>query len=80
MFKFTYDKPMGISMPTQKLFTRVREKATALGGSLKRLIRDSVRKLVGGDDAEQWIEEFNRLSGGGHSDGCRFDRNEIHQR
>jgi hypothetical protein len=67
-------------MPTQKLFTRAGEKATVLGRRLRRLIRGSVRKLIGGDDAEQWIEEFDRLSGSGHSDGWRFDRNEIHQR
>jgi hypothetical protein len=71
---------MKTSMPTQKLFTRAGEKVTALGRRLRRLIRGSVRKLIGGDDAGQWIEEFNRLSGSGHSDGWRFDRNEIHQR
>ena len=71
---------MRTSMPTQKPLTRACEKAVALAESFKRLIRDSVRKLIGGDDPEQWIQEFNRLSGGGHSDGWRFDRNEIHER
>jgi hypothetical protein len=71
---------MRTSMPTQKPFTRRCEKAVALAESFKRLIRDFVRKLVGGDDPEQWIEEFNRLSGGGHSGGWRFDRNETHER
>ena len=70
---------MEISMLTQKLFARVREKAVALGVSLKLLMRASILKLVG-DDAEQWIEEFDRLSGSGHSDGSRFDRYEIHER
>ncbi len=67
-------------MPTQKPFTRACEKAGALANCFKRLIRDSVRKLIRGDDAERWIQEFNRLSGSGHSDGWRFDRNEIHER
>jgi len=80
MFKFRYDKSMKTSMPTHKLFTRAREKAAALGKSLKRLIRGSARKRSGGGDAEQSIEEFNRLSGRGNSGGWRFDRNETHQR
>ena len=67
-------------MPTQKPFTRASGRAVAIAQSLRRLIRDSVQKLVGGEDPEQWIQEFNRLSGGGHSDGWRFDRNEIHER
>jgi hypothetical protein len=66
---------MRISMPTQKPFTRACEEAVALAESFKRLIRASVRKLIGGDGPEQWIQEFHRLSGGGHSDGWRFDRN-----
>jgi hypothetical protein len=71
---------MKTGMPTQKPFTRACEKAVALAESFKRLIRDSVQKLIGGDDPEQWIQEFHRLSGGGHSDGWRFDRNETHER
>jgi len=80
VFKFTYDKPMKTSMPIHILFTRARKKAAALAKSINHLIRSSVRKLSGGNDAEQSIEEFNRLSGSGHSDGWRFDRNQIHQR
>jgi hypothetical protein len=63
----------------RKLVARARKKADALGKTLNQMIRDQLVKL-GGGDSEQWIEEFNRLSGGGHSDGWRFDRNEIHQR
>ena len=68
-------------MPMQRSFARAREKAVALANCLKRLVRAPVRKLIGGgDDPEQWIQEFDRLSGGGHSDGWRFDRNETHER
>jgi hypothetical protein len=59
---------------------RARKRAEALGKSLNQLIRDYLQKLAGGDDPERTIEEFERLSGGGHSQGWRFDRNEIHER
>jgi hypothetical protein len=48
--------------------------------SLSRLIRDYLQKLAGGDDPERWIEEFERLSGKGNSNGWRFNRDEIHDR
>jgi len=66
------------SMSTN-LFTRVRKTVAALGKVVDHLIRISSRKLSDGD-AEQWIAEFERLSGSGHSGGSRFDRNETHQR
>ncbi|HMD18546.1 MAG TPA: DUF6364 family protein [Terriglobales bacterium] len=59
---------------------RARKRAEALGKSLNQLIRDYLQKLAGGDDVERSIAEFRRLSGGGHSRGWRFDRNEIHER
>jgi hypothetical protein len=59
---------------------RARKRTEALGKSLNQLIRDYLQKLAGGDDAERRIAEFRRLSGGGHSRGWRFDRNEIHER
>jgi hypothetical protein len=52
----------------------------ALGKSLNQLIRDYLQKLAGGDDPEQSIEEFKKLSGRGHSRGWRFNRNEIQER
>jgi hypothetical protein len=79
-FKFAYDEPMKTSMPIQNLFTRTRKKVAALCKSVNHLIRSSVRKPSDGDNAEQWIAEFERLSGSGHSDGWRFDRDEIHRR
>lgn len=63
----------------EKLATRARKKAAALGKTLDQLIHDYVQKLAD-DDPERCIEEFERLSGGGHSGGWRFDRIEIHER
>jgi hypothetical protein len=71
---------MKTSMPIQSLFARVRKKAAALGKSINHLIRSSVRKPNNGGNAEQRIAEFERLSGSGHSDGWRFDRDQIHRR
>jgi hypothetical protein len=51
-----------------------------MGTSLNQVIRDYLRKLAGGDDAERSIEEFRRLSGTGNSRGWRFNRDEIHER
>lgn len=59
---------------------RARKRAKALGKSLDQLVRDYLQKLAGGDDPERSIEEFKRLSGGGHSRGWKFDRDEIHER
>ena len=64
----------------EQLADRARRRAQALGTSLNQLIRDYLQKLAGGDDPEQSIEEFRKLSGKGHSRGWRFDRNEIHER
>jgi hypothetical protein len=68
-------------MPT-RLFTRVRKKAAALAERLKRLVRGSEPKLSNETlpDPEKSIAEFDRLSGSGHSDGRRFDRDEAHRR
>ena len=79
VFKFTYDKPMNTSMLIDNLFARARKKVAAFGKSINHPIRIPLRKLSGGD-AEQRIAEFERLSGSGHSDGWRFDRNQIHRR
>ncbi len=64
----------------ERLLARARKRAEALGTSLNQLIRDYLESFVGGDDPERSIEEFNRLSGRGHSRGWRFDRDEIHER
>ncbi|OFX25444.1 MAG: MerR family transcriptional regulator [Anaeromyxobacter sp. RBG_16_69_14] len=63
-----------------KVVTRARKRAEALGKSLNQLVRDYLEKLAGQDDPERSIEEFRRLSGRGHSRGWKFDRDEIHER
>jgi hypothetical protein len=64
----------------EKTVARARKRAEAMGTSLNHVIRDYLRKLAGGDDAERSIEEFRRLSGTGNSRGWRFNRDEIHER
>ncbi|MFZ1131984.1 MAG: DUF6364 family protein [Terriglobales bacterium] len=64
----------------EKTVARARKRAEAMGTSLNQVIRDYLQKLAGGDDAERSIEEFERLSGTGHSKGWKFDRDEIHKR
>ena len=64
----------------EQLVERARKKADALGKSLNQMIRDYLQKVAGGDDADQSVAEFKRLSGRGHSRGWRFDRDEIHER
>jgi hypothetical protein len=64
----------------EQIVERARKKAEAMGKSLNQAIRDYLQSLAGGDDPERSIEEFNRLSGKGHSRGWRFNRDEIHER
>jgi hypothetical protein len=77
----TYTVLMNVTLSIdEQVVERARKKADALGKSLNQLIRDYLQKLAGGDDPERSIEEFNRLSGRGHSRGWRFNRDEIHER
>ena len=62
-----------------RVVASARKKAETLGKSLNQMIRDYLQSLSGGDP-ERSIEEFERLSGVGHSRGWRFNRNEIHER
>jgi hypothetical protein len=67
-------------MPSDSLFARLWRKVHAVVGNVRRIVRDSLQKQPGGDDAEKSIEEFEHLSGSGNSGGWRFDRDEIHRR
>ncbi len=69
---------MKTTMPIISVFARVRKKASALVETVTRLIGKLQKRT--GSNAEQSIEEFERLSGSGHSDGWHFDRDEVHQR
>jgi hypothetical protein len=64
----------------EHVVARARRKAEALGKSLNQLIRDYLQKLAGSEDPERSVQEFERLSGTGHSRGWRFNRDEIHER
>jgi hypothetical protein len=64
----------------EKTIALARKRAEAMGRSLNQVIREYLQKLAGGDDAERWIEEFERLSGTGNSHGRRFNRDETHER
>lgn len=77
----TYTVAVNITLSVdEQLVARARKKADALGKSLNQLVRDYLLRLAGGDDPERSIEEFQRLSGHGHSRGWRFNRDEIHER
>src|ERR1022692_3036387 len=77
----TYPAFMNVTLSLdEQLVERARKKADALGKSLNQLVREYLQRLAGEDDAEGSVAEFKRLSGRGHSQGCRFDRNEIHER
>ena len=77
----TYNVEVNITLSIDDhLVARARKKAEALGKSLNQLIRDHLKSIAGGGDAESSIEEFRRLSGQGHSRGWRFNRDEIHER
>ncbi len=64
----------------EQVVSLARKRAEALGKSLNQLIRNYLESLAGGDDPERSIEEFQNLSGRGHSRGWRFNRDEIHKR
>ena len=60
-----------------RLVAQVRKKAQNLSLGL---LQHYWRIFAGEKDAERSIAEFERLSGGGHSRGWRFRRDEIHER
>jgi hypothetical protein len=69
---------MQTEMPDSNPIAWVRMSIGTLAPFVTRIIA-KLRKRPG-TDVEQWIEEFERLSGSGHSNGWRFDRDEIHER
>lgn len=64
----------------ERIVERARARAVGLGKSLDQLVGDYLQEFASGNDPEQWIDEFRRLSGRGGSDGWQFDRDEIHKR
>lgn len=64
----------------QRTLAKARKRAQAMGKSVNQLVRDYLQQLAGEDDADAWIAEFTKLSGKGHSNGWRFNRDEIYER
>jgi len=71
---------MNTITPSDNLFTRLWKKANALARNITRLVGVSLQGRLAAENAEQSIEEFERLSGTANSSGWHFDRNEIHER
>lgn len=66
----------------ERLVERARKVARAMGKSLNQLVREYLRELTAGDDAQLDIEELRELSrrGRGRPRGWRFNREELHER
>jgi hypothetical protein len=64
----------------EQLLEKARKRANEMGTSVNQMVRDHIKSVVGEDGAEAWIEEFMSLSGGGHSGGEKFDREDIYDR
>jgi len=73
---------MNITLSIDKqVAERAREKLRAVGKSLNQEIREHLRHVGGDDeDLERELEEFERLSGLGNSNGWKFNRDEINER
>ena len=77
----TYSVFMNLTLSVdEQIVAEARKKAETVGKRLNRSVRDYLERLAGGDDPERSIEEFQSLSGRGHSQGWRFNRDEIHNR
>jgi hypothetical protein len=63
-----------------QLASRAHELAKGLGLSLNQLIRHYLEDLTSQPSSEEDIAEFRRLSGLGHSQGWKFNRDEIYER
>jgi hypothetical protein len=66
----------------EKLAEQARLIAKSMGKSLNQLIRDHLEQLTRQNEVQEEIAELRRLSveGQGHSQGWRFDRDELHER
>ncbi|HEX3525551.1 MAG TPA: DUF6364 family protein [Thermoanaerobaculia bacterium] len=66
----------------EHLVQQARKMAETRGTSLNQLIRDYLTDLTSQSDAKAEVEELRRLSldGQGHSQGWKFNREEIHER
>ena len=59
---------------------RARKNASAMGTSLNQMVREYIKRVACVDDPDRSIAKFERLSGTGHSNGWKFNRDELHER
>lgn len=65
----------------KKVLEKARKAATGMGLSLNEMVRRYLRTLAGEGDSIQALSELKTLfiEQGGHSEGRRFDRGELHR-
>ncbi len=57
-----------------------RKVAQAMGKSLNQLIRDDLQRLTRKQQINNDLKELRSLDGQGHSQGWKFNREELHER
>lgn len=64
----------------EKTAKEARKVANEMGTSLNQLVRNYLELLTKKKQSESDLSEFVSLSGQGHSNGWKFDRDELHER
>lgn len=65
-----------------QLLERARLRAQAMGTSVNQMVRDFIERVALAEQTEGEIEAYRRscLASGGHSNGWRFNRDELYDR
>jgi hypothetical protein len=63
----------------EQIVERAREKLRATGKTVNQEIREHLQRVAGDEDLERDLEEFERLSGLGNSNGWKWNRDEIYE-
>lgn len=65
----------------ERIVQQARKVAASMGKSLNQLVREYLARLAAETDVEREIAEFEALSRSshGHSQGWRFNRDEVHE-
>ena len=64
----------------EKTAKEARKIANEMGTSLNQLVRNYLELLTKKNQSDSDLSEFISLSGQGHSNGWKFDREELHER
>ena len=65
----------------EQLVERAREKLSATGRTINQEIREHLQHIAGDDEQlERDLEYLERTSGLGHSNGWKFNREELYER